>query len=187
MSQSVSTADPSGYFEDPGAPLPEMSRRERAGARYARFADPLMFLVALLFLLAFVLLKVPNQTAQLHSASRTALIVTWVLFVVDYFVRTLLAPKPAHYMARHPLVLLSLFFPPLRALLAIRALFLLLSGTQGQRTVASAQIAFWLVLTAVLFGSAFELWAESGDPNAEIKTYGQSLWWSFETVSTVPA
>jgi hypothetical protein len=81
--------------------------------------------------------------------------------------------------------LISLFFPPLRALLALRALFLLLSGTQGQRTVASAQIAFWLVLTAILFGSAFELWAESGDPNAEIKTYGQAMWWSFETVSTV--
>jgi voltage-gated potassium channel len=162
-----------------------MSRRERAGVSYARYADPFMFLVALLFLLAFVLLKIPNQTTQLHNAARTTLFVTWGLFVIDYFVRTLLAPKPAHYMARHPLVLLSLFFPPLRALLAIRALFMLLRGTQGQRTVASAQIAFWLVLTAVLFGSAFELWVESSDPNAEIKTYGQALWWSFETVSTV--
>lgn len=185
MSQSVSTAGPSGTFEDPGAPLPEMSRREQAGVRYAKYADSVMFLVALLFLLAFLLSFVPNQTAQLHSAARWTLVVTWLMFVIDYFIRTMLAPSPVHYMTRHPLVLLSLFFPPLRAVLALRALVLLLRGTQGQRTVASAQIAFWLVLTAVLFGSVFEVWAETSDPNAEIKTYGQALWWSFETVSTV--
>jgi voltage-gated potassium channel len=185
MSQSVSTADASGTFEDPGAPLPEMSRRERIGVRYARFADPVMFLVALLFLLAFLLTFIPNQTEQLHQVARTTLVITWLLFVIDYFIRTLLAPSPVHYMTRHPLVLLSLFIPPLRAVLALRALVLLLRGNQGQRTGASAQIAFWLVVTAVLYGSAFELWAETSDPNAEIKTYSQALWWSFETVSTV--
>jgi voltage-gated potassium channel len=185
MSQTAPTAEPAADFEDPGAPLPEMSRRERAGVTYARFADPVMFLVALLFLLAFLLTFVPNQTDQLHQAARTSLIVTWLMFVIDYFIRTFLAPSPVHYMTRHPLVLLSLFIPPLRAVLALRALVVLLRGSQGQRTGASAQIAFWLVITAVLYGSVFELWAETSDPNAEIKTYGQALWWSFETVSTV--
>jgi voltage-gated potassium channel len=162
-----------------------MSARERAGRTYTRFADPVMFLAALIFLLSITLIWLPDQTPQLYSGARVGLIVTWVLFVVDYFIRTALAPSPGHYLARHPLVLVSLFIPPLRALIALRALVMLLSGNQGQRTVASAQIAFWLVVTAILFGSVFELYFETGVPHAQITTYGQAIWWAFETVSTV--
>ena len=173
------------HFVDPGAPMPEMSRRERAGRSYEKYADQIMFLVSLLFLLAFAFMFVPDQAPVSYNTAKNALIITWLLFVVDYFIRVFLAPKPTHYVVRHPLVLLSLFIPPLRALIALRALFMLLRGTRGQRTVGAAQIAFWLVVMAILFGSLAEVYFEAGAPGAEITTYAKAVWWACVTVTTV--
>lgn len=182
---SATATVPTKPFHDPGAPLPEMSRRERVGVIYERYADQVMFLVSLLFLLAFFFLFVPSQTSVSRADARTTLIITWAIFIVDYFIRVLLAPKPAHYMLRHPLVLVSLLFPPLRAFIALRAIVLLLTGTRGQRTVGAAWVAFWLVVIAILFGALAEVYFEAGAPNAEITTYGKALWWACVTVTTV--
>jgi hypothetical protein len=82
-------------------------------------------------------------------------------------------------------VLISLFIPPLRALIALRALVMLLGGNRGERTAGAAKIAFWLVVMAIMFGSWAVLYFESSDPQANINTYGKALWWSCVTVTTV--
>ena len=145
-----------------------------------------MIFVSLAFLLGFLALRLPDQSSAFRTRVLTAMAVCWLVFVLDFVIRVLLAPHRGKYVALHPLVLVSIFIPPLRAIMGLRALALVLGGgAQRQRTAAAAEIAAWLVLLAVSFGSLAVVYFEVQNPHSTIRTPGTGLWWSFETISTV--
>jgi len=54
----------------------------------------------------------------------------------------------------------------------------------GKR-VGAPIVAFFLFYTIMMICAPAVLFAESGEPGANIKTAGAAIWWVFETISTV--
>ena len=113
--------------------------------------------------------------------------VLWLLFVVDLVYRFALAPSKKRFVKRNVLDIVTVAVPQFRALRALRAFSSggVLSKGKGAFTgkaVASALLGIVLILWV---GSLMVLSAERGAQGAEITSFGDSVWWSFETITTV--
>ena len=113
--------------------------------------------------------------------------VLWALFAADLVFRISLSPRRWTFIKTHLLDVITVVIPQLRALRTLRAFTSdgILSKHKGAITgkaVASAGIATALI---VWVGSLMVLEAERGASGAEITSFGDSVWWSFETITTV--
>ena len=114
--------------------------------------------------------------------------VTWGLFVVDYGVRVYLAPKRLQYVTKHWYDLIVVVLPlwhPFR-LLRLAALLRVLNRNAAHSL--RGKVATYVVLGSSFFafcGALAVLQAERPDPNANIKSLGDALWWAIATMTTV--
>lgn len=112
----------------------------------------------------------------------------WIVFVLDYLVRLTLAERRLHYASRHVLDLLVLALPVLRPLRLLRVIMLLRVINRRAAQSLRGRVAIYVSATAalVVFCSALaELDAERHHHLATINTFGESLWWSITTMTTV--
>jgi voltage-gated potassium channel len=110
---------------------------------------------------------------------------TWVAFALDYVIRMTLARRRWRYFYQHLLDLAVLLLPMLRALRAVLAIGILnrqlRNDVRGRVTVFVAG-----AVTLVGFVAALGvLDAERDAPDAKILTFGDALWWTITTISTV--
>ena len=113
--------------------------------------------------------------------------ILWVLFAADLLFRITLSPQRVLFIKTHYLDVITVVLPQFRALRVLRAFNSdgILSKGKGALTskaLASAGMATALV---VWVGSLMVLSAERGAQGAEITTFGDAVWWSFETITTV--
>lgn len=144
---------------------------------------------ALVFLVAYAM---PILEPQLRPGTVDALrLVTWAawaLFVADYAIRLWLATDRGRFFFRNFFDLLVVALPLLRPLRLLRLLTLLhvlnrhVAGTLRGRVVTYVVGATALVL---FVASLAILDVERGKPGATIATFGDALWWSATTVTTV--
>lgn len=113
----------------------------------------------------------------------------WVLFAVDLMFRFAIAPRKRHFFRENWLDTITVAFPQLRALRALRAFtpngIVAREHSRGVITGGAAASAFTGTLILIWVGSLMVLNAERGAPGAEITSMGDSIWWAFETVTTV--
>lgn len=113
---------------------------------------------------------------------------TWGLFVVDYLVRVYLAPRRLDYITKHWYDLIVVVLPlwhPFR-LLRLAALLRVLNRNAAHSL--RGKVATYVVLGSSFFafcGALAVLQAERPDPNANIKSLGDALWWAMATMTTV--
>jgi len=160
-----------------------VSRVERYEARSA----------GALTVLAFVFLGAygapiiwPQLPAAVDSTCAAVNAVIWALFAVDLLVRITLAPRKVHYLSRHPLDVLTVVLPvvrPLRVLRIFTAGHLLL--TRGRGLIRTGQAIVFAATVLILVGALAMLDAERSDPDANIATFPDALWWAMTTVTTV--
>ena len=121
----------------------------------------------------------------------------WAIFVVDYVVRLWLAQRRLTFVRRNVPDLLLVALPMLRPLRAARLLRLLrltrlaaalrLVTKSQERSIHARAVTY----VATIAGAATLLAAlgmneiETGRPGANIRGFGDSVWWAFTTVSTV--
>lgn len=134
----------------------------------------------------------PILEPGLHGFWRVAChvvdLVTWVMFAADYLGRVVLANHRMHYVLHHLLDLLVVALPIFRPLRLLRLLLLIkLLNRQAAASFRGRVAVYVSGLTVVLLvcASLAVLDSERGHPGANIETFGQALWWSFVTVSTV--
>ena len=111
--------------------------------------------------------------------------VVWAVFIVDYVVRLTLAPQTWRYFWRHvpDLVVLALpFLRPLRLVVLLEVLNRRAADSLRGRVAVYVGGA---TLTLVFCASLAVLDAERGKAGANIETFGDALWWSVTTISTV--
>ena len=113
--------------------------------------------------------------------------ILWVLFAADLLFRITLSPQRLLFIKTHYIDVITVVIPQFRALRVLRAFNSdgILSKGKGALTskaLASAAMATALV---VWVGSLMVLSAERGAKGAEITTFGDAVWWSFETITTV--
>ena len=157
--------------------------------RWERRSEWPLTAAALVFLVAYAW-PILNPGLDGDKAE-TLLLVTWTawaLFVVDYVVRLALATNRGRFFVHNIFDLLVVALPLLRPLRLLRLLTLLhvlnrhVAGSLRGRVVTYVVGATSLVL---FIASLAILDAERGKPGANIETFGDALWWSATTVTTV--
>lgn len=131
----------------------------------------------------------PDAADRLLSVCAVLSWLIWGTFAVDYLVRFGLSADRRVFVRGHLIELLVVALPMLRPLRVLRVLSLTnLAGRLGKEggvfeTVAQAVAA--AVALVVAIGSLAVLDAERGAKGANIQTFGDALWWSMTTITTV--
>jgi voltage-gated potassium channel len=157
--------------------------------KYETRSAPIFFALALLYIVIYAFLVLALQANPLLiQFLEIASNVIWISFIFDLAYRTYLAPNRLTYLARHPVDVLAVVVPAFRALRILRVL----TAAQwlfhrGERL--PIQRAALVVLSSVsllaLLGALAVLDAERFAAGSTITNFGDAIWWSFVTMSTV--
>ncbi|AWH94055.1 ion transporter [Dietzia lutea] len=143
---------------------------------------------ALAFLFAYAAMVLARPAGAALLVAEVVMWGTWLLFAVDFVVRLVLADQWGRWMLTHWYEVAVILLPMLRPLRLLRLVTLLGvmhrsvgSAVRGQViTYAAGSTAVLLVVSSLAM-----LDAERGAPGASIDSYGEALWWSAVTVTTV--
>lgn len=144
---------------------------------------------AVLFLVAYAVPIIWPQLppSVLRACSLTSW-ATWVLFAIDLVTRLVLAPDRRRYLLRHWFDVLVVVLPLLRPLRLLRLVPLLRvlnrHATAGLRGRLGVYVAGGAALLAFC-GALTVLDAERANPEANITSFGDAIWWAAATMTTV--
>ena len=174
--------------------------RESLRQQLADWLDPLMTLLGLLtlvlFLVEFSATLSPTQAAWVNNAE----IAIWLIFLLEFAVQLLLACDKLGYLRANWFIAIAVLVPALRVVQALRALVAvrhlnfvwLLARTNRsvqalQRIVPGRETAYLglVTLLVVTIGGLGVYYFEQDQPNAQIQTLGDALWWAACLVTTV--
>ncbi|KRE26465.1 ion transporter [Mycobacterium sp. Soil538] len=144
--------------------------------------------VAVLFLAAYAVgvLAQPQGAAAWTLGLVTG--ISWLAFVIDYVVRLSLAPNRWRWFYRHLFDLAIVVLPMLRPLRLLRLVTLIAVLQRAVGDAIRGRVVLYTVSGALLLvfvASLAVLDAERGQPDAHITDFGQALWWSVTTITTV--
>lgn len=168
--------------------MPHIAKTDRL-ERYESRTTWVLFALAVLFLIAYAIPIIrPDLPAWAGLLVRKTTLVIWLAFALDLAIRAVLSGQFFRYLIRHPVDLIVVAIPALRPLRILRVFataHILLQRT-GRLSIMNTLPA---IVTAtsllVVMGALAVLDAERGAPNAEITNFGDALWWSTVTVTTV--
>jgi voltage-gated potassium channel len=112
----------------------------------------------------------------------------WAAFAVDFLIRLVLAESRWLYARRHRYDVALIVLPMLRPLRLLRLLALARILSRSVTSSLIGKVSTYVVGTAVMaaaLASIAILDAEQDAAGANITTFGDALWWSVTTVTTV--
>jgi voltage-gated potassium channel len=112
----------------------------------------------------------------------------WLLLGLDYLVRLGLARRKLRFVRRHLLDLLVLVLPMFRPLRALRIITVIGVLNRQLRDDFRGRVPIYVGATVGLVGfvaALAVLEAERSAPDASITTFGEAVWWTITTISTV--
>ncbi len=156
---------------------------------------PMIFL-GFVWLVLLVIELIWGLSKPLEYASLTI----WIIFIIDFFIKFLLAPGKVEFFKKNWLTAISLIIPALRVFRVFRFVRLLrgLRGIRLVRLVASLnrgmkslgatmkRRAFgyvFMITLIVTFAGAAGMYALE-NPNAGFSSYAMALWWTAMRVIT---
>lgn len=156
--------------------------------KWERLAERPILGLSLIFL--FVLILPAARPLSTGTKSFLSLInyFIWAVFILDYLVRIYLSDRRWVYLKSHPIEFLIVaipFFRPLRLLrlLPLSAYFVKHArGTFENRLISFVAFAA-VAVSAPACVAIYQV--ERNADGATIKTFGDSLWWVFSTLTTV--
>lgn len=113
---------------------------------------------------------------------------TWAVFTADYLVRLTLARRRWRFIWRHLLDLLVIVLPMFRQLRVLRLVTVLTSLNRQMRDDFRGRVGVYLAgaTALVAFAAALAVYdAERHSPDASITSFGDAMWWTITTISTV--
>ena len=165
----------------PPLPPDEMTPAQR---RYDSFSAFPMFLAAILWMLSAFFSWVPSIHAAYGHTGLILSLATWCVFLLDMVIRFVLDPRKSDFFKRNWPLLIALLFPPLRVLLVASAVVRIKRDRNALAKMVGLY-AVYAVAFVVVFGAALTLSFEIDSPGSTIHSYGDAVWWGFETVTTV--
>ena len=153
--------------------------------KWRRATEWFMTALALVFLFAYSW----EVLARTHILLCEMVInIIWMVFIADCVVSILLAEDKKTWFKDNLLMLVSialLVFRPLR-LLRLVAVLNVLNRTGGMAVRGRITLYTCCSVTLLMYiGALAELDVERGVPGASITDFGEAIWWSFVTVTTV--
>jgi voltage-gated potassium channel len=121
----------------------------------------------------------------------------WIIFIIDFLIKFILAPGKTTYLRKNWLTAISLIIPALRILRilrivrvirGVRVVRIISSLNRSTRSLAATMqrraIAYVLAVSLlVVFGGAAGMYALE-NPNPGFQDYGMALWWTAMRVIT---
>jgi voltage-gated potassium channel len=166
-------------------------RRMIAGLTLERFEKrtewPLAS-VAVIFLAAYSVQVLAQPHGRLSLAIDLVIYITYAAFVVDYLARLHLATDRPRWFLRHLVDLAVIALPLLRPLRLLRLLVLFAALQRAIGGAVRGRVAIYTACSAVLLiyaASLAILETERGHLGAKINNFGDAVWWSITTVTTV--
>ncbi|OLT41222.1 ion transporter [Saccharomonospora sp. CUA-673] len=149
---------------------------------------PLIGLSVLFFVgYAWIVLQ-PDMSAGLRSTLDLTMWITWVVFAVDYLVRLGLARRRGRFVARNLFDLVVIAVPMLRQLRVLRLVMVLVLMNRRLQARVRGQVVVYVAGATVLIGVSAALAvldAERNAPDGTIHNFGDALWWTMTTITTV--
>ncbi|MFI6249399.1 potassium channel family protein [Streptomyces sp. NPDC051016] len=157
--------------------------------RWDRRTDLPLGIASLVFLGSYAVhVLEPNLPEAVHAVLLSLTYATWAMFAVDYTVRWRLSREGPGFVRRHWLDTVVLVLPLLRPVRVVRTYEAMQRRHGEPRMGLHARVAAYSALSISLLGFSGALavyQAERSAPNANIRTFGDSLWWTCSTLSTV--
>jgi voltage-gated potassium channel len=144
--------------------------------------------VAVVFLVVYsvqVLAQPVGPTSRLLDGILYAL---YFVFAIDYVVRLTLADQRTRWFFRHLLDLVILAVPFLRPLRTLRLVVLVEVLQKAFGDAIRGRVVIYTAYSVVLLvyaASLAVLDVERSTPDAHIKNFGDAVWWSITTITTV--
>ena len=148
---------------------------------------PLM-VVSLIWLAAYSWQVIADVHGTLELILRVIMGVTWLLFLLDYVMRLVLAHPRGAWFRAHLFDFAVVALPMLRPLRLLRVLTLANALQRTAGTALRSRIAIYGAGAAILviyIGALAELDAERHAAGANIVNFGDAVWWAFVTITTV--
>jgi voltage-gated potassium channel len=165
------------------------SSRAQMRRTYERFSGLPLAMLGVAFIAAYAWpILDPDIPAGSSTALGVANLTIWFVFVLDYLTRLGLAADRLRFVRRQWFDLVVIVMPMIRPLRALRSLAALRvvgrAGTTFARRDAVVGVAATLAAGGAIAALAM-LEAERQSDSANIRTYGDSLWWALSTLTTV--
>lgn len=157
-----------------------------------------MILLGFLWLALLIIELIWGLTPVLEMLS----LAIWIVFIIDFLLKLILAPHKITFIKRNWLTIISLAIPALRVVRIFRFVRLLrsLRGIRLVKIVASLNrsmrslnatmrrrgFLYVVLLTLfVLFGGAAGMFAFEKDVAGGLENYGRALWWTAMVIITI--
>jgi voltage-gated potassium channel len=143
---------------------------------------------AVVFLVAYSWSVIADLRGEAHEAAEWVMWSVWIVFVLDYVASLLTAERRMHWFVHHLPQFAVVALPALRPLRLLRLLSLWNVLQRAATSWVRGRISVYVAGCAgilVYIGALAELEAERGHPHANIEDFGTSVWWAFETITTV--
>ncbi len=172
------------------------SERRRLLFTIDRILEAPMIILGFLWLILLVVELVRGLNPFLEFVS----LAIWVIFIIDFIIKFILAPVKLEYLKKNWLTAVSLVIPALRVfrvfrlarllrgLRGVRLVRIVSSLNRGMRSLGKAMkrraIGYVILLIAIVtFAGAAGMYALER-PNPGFNTYGMALWWTAMRVIT---
>lgn len=142
--------------------------------------------VAFLFVYSLQVLTTPSRSVS--NLLNVTMTVLYLAFVVDYVVRLTLAPQRASWFFRHLFDLAVVVLPFLRPLRLLRLVVLFKVMHRAGGDAIRGRVAVYTAFSAILLVYVVSLAmveTERSAPDATITNFGNAVWWSITTITTV--
>lgn len=149
-----------------------------------------MFILSVVFafLSTAYLVARSDMTGAEASTVASVVVVIWIVFIVGYVVRLLASENKARFIKANWVELLTVIFPFFRPLLILVYIWRLpvTKATEDKFFRARLQITVAFIAVVFLYFIATAVWlVERNAPHANIRNWGDSMWWGVSTLSTV--
>jgi voltage-gated potassium channel len=149
----------------------------------------LLTLLAVSFLIAFSWPAFDlNPSTEVIRYLELVQWVSWVAFAVDLALGFVSSKDRKKYLIKHPLEIIAVALPMLRPLRLLRVISFSSLVLEKIAIGRSVGIAVKVALTTLFFGyiAAVQITIlERGNPEANIRDFGDGIWWAFTTITTV--
>jgi voltage-gated potassium channel len=174
--------------------------RAAAFERFSRAVDGPLTVLALAMIPLIVVPLVVNLSPATERALLAVDYLIWAVFAAEYATKLYLAPHRRWFVLHHIPDLIIVLVPMLRPLRVLRSLRLLrllrlalLTGLAGKglreaRNILRHRGLNWVLLIVLilnLIAAAMVLEFERSNPEANITSYPDALWWAVTTITTV--
>jgi voltage-gated potassium channel len=181
-----------------------MDQKRTRSQRYQLLKRLENFLELPLIILGFtwLVLLIIELVYKTSPALETFGLVIWIIFILDFLLKFVVAPEKLIYLRRNILTLISLIVPAFRVLRLARVLRLFrfsrglrlvkVVGSLNRsmralsRTMKKRAFGYVIILSIIiLFGGAAGMYAFEKDVEGGLNDYGTALWWTSMILTTM--